>query len=66
MKHYETKHDYAVMESTSATSFLQVVKSMMKDKWKPAGGVSIALDGSNVIYAQALTKDTTEEVKDES
>lgn len=48
---------YTVIVQITADDLVKCVNEMIARGWKPLGGVSMAVSGPHVGYAQAMTKE---------
>jgi hypothetical protein len=50
--------EYFVAAASSGPDLIHVVNLMLKNGWKPQGGVTVAKDQGGSVYAQAMIKES--------
>lgn len=52
---------YTAILGDDGGEFKKLINKMIKDGWGPLGGISVASDGTGVLFTQAMIKRTGEE-----
>lgn len=51
--------DYVIVTNTNIDTVMTTVEGYLGDGWALVGGCSIAYNGTNIVYAQAVCKRLT-------
>lgn len=48
--------EYTAVLGDDGGEFKKLINKMIKDSWEPLGGISVASNGSGVLFAQAMIR----------